>query len=110
MARFVYQFPAEIDSWHDGDTCRVHRGASPAIMIHGEQVRIEGINAPELRNAGGPESRDYAATLAPPGTLVTLICTREDKYGRLLARIVLPDGNDFSSLMIAANHAVAYVV
>lgn len=102
---FIYQFPATIDEWHDGDTCYVHRGTQPGVVIHGEHVRVEGINAPELKAAGGADARDYAGTLAPPGTPVTLVASREDKYGRLLARIILPDGSDFSGLMVVAGHA-----
>jgi len=105
---FVYQFQAVVDEWHDGDTVYVHRGSRPGQLIHGEHVRVEGINAPELHDAGGTASRDYAAGLAPPGTFVTLVASKEDKYGRLLARVVLPDGSDLSSLMIAAGQAAPY--
>jgi endonuclease YncB( thermonuclease family) len=45
--------------------------------------------------------------LAPPGSLVTLVSSGQDKYGRFLARIVLSDGTDFSERMIAAGQAVA---
>jgi endonuclease YncB( thermonuclease family) len=109
-APFIYQFPALIDEWHDGDTCYVHRGASPGVIIHGEHVRVEGINAPELRAAGGIASRDYAISIAPPGTVVTLMCAREDKYGRLLGRVILPNGDDFSAKMIEAGRAAPYMV
>jgi endonuclease YncB( thermonuclease family) len=109
ITSFVWRFPAIIADWYDGDTCHVHRGAWPGIAIHGEHVRVEGLNAPEIRDAGGPASRDHAAALAPVGTLVTLTCTKQDKYGRLLARIVLPDGSDFSERMIADGFAVRYL-
>ncbi len=110
MPPFVFSFPATIDRWIDGDSCVVHRGATPGVEIHGEHVRVQGINAPEMRDAGGAAARDFAVSLAPPGSAVTLICTKPDKYGRLLARIVLPDGLDLSELMINAGHAVAYMV
>lgn len=106
MTSFVFQFPATIDDWHDGDTCYVHRGARPGVVIHGEHVRVEGINAPELSAAGGADARKYAASLAPSGTQVVLVCSREEKYGRLLARIILPGGRDFSAEMLAAGQAV----
>jgi endonuclease YncB( thermonuclease family) len=107
---FIFRFPAVIDVWHDGDTCYVHRGAWPALSIHGEHVRVQGINAPELSTAGGPASRDYANSLAPPGTLVTLVATTVDKYGRFLARVILPSGADIGDLMIAAGQAIPYMV
>lgn len=106
---FVYTFPAIIDSWHDGDTCTVHRGARPGEVIHGEKVRVQGINAPELHDAGGVESRRYAEDLLPSGTLVTLTATKEDKYSRFLARITMPSGGDFSEHMIVAGYAQPYM-
>lgn len=107
---FVYTYPAVVDEWYDGDTPFVHRGTRPGEVLHGEHVRVQGINAPELHAAGGTEARDYAATICPVGTLVTLTATKVDKYGRLLAKITLPDGSDFSEMMVASGHAVPFMV
>jgi endonuclease YncB( thermonuclease family) len=109
VTAFIFQFPAEIDSWYDGDSCTVHRQAKPGETIHGEKVRVHGINAPELHDAGGPEARDYAEGLAPPGSQVILVATKEDKYGRFLARIILPTGDSLGDMMIAAGQAVPYL-
>lgn len=106
---FAFEYPAVIDGWHDGDTCTVRRGSSPGVVFLGERVRVEGINAPELRAAGGSAAYAYAMELAPPGTRVTLTCRHMDKYGRLLARIELPDGRDFSKAMIEGGHAVSFM-
>lgn len=110
MTPFVFQFPATIDAWHDADTCYVHRQTKPGETLHGEHVRVEGINAPELSVKAGKVALDYASVLAPEGTKVLLVCSRSDKYGRLLARIILPDGNSFGDEMIAAGKAVPYLV
>jgi endonuclease YncB( thermonuclease family) len=40
---------------------------------------------------------------------VTLIATKKDKYGRFLARIILPTGDSLGDLMIAAGQAVPYL-
>lgn len=108
--KFIFEYPAIVDGWYDGDTCTVKRGCAPGVVLLGERVRVEGINAPELRNAGGTAARDYALQLAPPGTRVTLTSRHMDKYGRLLAKIMLPSGKDFSTEMIAAGHAVPFLV
>ena len=110
LPKFKYLFPALIDEWHDGDTCYVHRGARPGVIIHGEHVRVQGINAPELNTAAGKAAAAYASSICPPGTLVMLECEDEDKYGRLLAYVIMPNGQDFGKMMIAAGQAVAYVV
>jgi len=108
--RHEFRFPAIVDEWHDGDTLIVHRYAAPGLIIHGERVRVEGINAPELHEASGTKARDFAADKAPPGTLVWLVAKNPDKYGRFLAKVFLPDGSNFSDLMIAAGYARSYEV
>ncbi|MGH2373031.1 MAG: thermonuclease family protein [bacterium] len=110
MTAFVFQFPAEVDSWYDGDSLSVHRQSQPGQVVHGEKVRVHGINAPELHDARGMEARDYAAGLAPPGSQVILVATKEDKYGRFLARVILPTGDSLGDLMIAGGHAVPYLL
>lgn len=99
---FAWQFPAEADRCIDGDTVVCHVLWKPGDEAHGVDVRVDGINAIELRAKFGAEARDYAASLLPAGTPVTLTVTRREKYGRLLARITLPDGRDFGSLMLTA--------
>jgi len=109
VTAFVFQFPATIDEWHDGDTCYVHRQSQPGETVHGEHVRVEGINAPELSHAGGAVSRDYAISIAPPGTEVTLVASKEDKYARSLAWVILPNGDSFADVMIRAGQAVPHL-
>jgi endonuclease YncB( thermonuclease family) len=106
---FPFVFPAVIDEWHDGDTPYVHRATQPGEMAHGEHIRVQGIDAPELSGAGGRAARDFAAALLPPDTLVMLTATKKDKYGRFLAKITMPDGQDFGEVMIHTGHAVPYM-
>lgn len=95
-------------SVYDGDTFRV--------MWEGQstQVRVLGINAPELRPAEcwGPQSADAAKTLLHPGDTVTLIADPmqgdRDRYNRLL-RIVLLDGDvDLASVLLLNGDAKVY--
>lgn len=68
-------------------------------------VRILGIQAPEIRDPGGPESmeflRNWLATI-PPVFLLT--DGKRDKYGRLLGDFVADDAA-VSLAMLAAGHA-----
>jgi micrococcal nuclease len=109
MSAFIFQYPAVVVSWTDGDSCKVDRQTKPDETIKAEDVRIHGINAPELSDAGGAAARDYAGTLAPPGTAVILVASKKDKYGRFLARVILPNGDSLGDLMIAAGHAAPYL-
>lgn len=99
---FVWQYPAEVNRVVDGDTIECHVDVSPTEERHGVQVRVEGINALELSDKFGKEAKAFAESLLPVGMVVTLVARRKEKYGRFLARIIRPDGSDFSDLMLVA--------
>ena len=105
MSAFVFTLPAVVDRVIDGDSLVVHLKFLPGKELHGEHVRVEGINAPELHHEGGRRARVAAQALCPPGTPVTLVMAREDKYGRILAAVRLPDGSDFGQRMIEGGFA-----
>src|SRR5215216_3568128 len=106
---FSWNVPATVDRVIDGDTVVVHLQFMPGKELHGEHVRVEGINAPERSQAGGSAATDYARELLPVGSLIMLTMGKIDKYGRVLAKIRLADGSDFGDLMIASGNAVPYL-
>ena len=108
---FVWTFPAEVDRVQDGDTVVAHVLLHPneGGEAHAVNIRVDGINAPELNTAAGTAAKAYAETLLPPGAAITLIARKREKYGRFLARVILSNGDDLSALMIAAGHAVPYL-
>ncbi|MDL5055410.1 thermonuclease family protein [Oscillatoria laete-virens NRMC-F 0139] len=77
-------------SVHDGDTLRVGRD--------GEQLRIRlcGIDAPELSQPMGEQSRDYLRSLLPTEQEVIVLRVEEDRYGRTVAELIVenPDGTE----------------
>lgn len=99
---FIWNYPAIVDRIVDGDTLECHVQFSALEETHGVNIRIEGINAVELRTPFGKEARDFAASVAPTGTAVTLVHRRKDKYGRLLAHVILPDASEFGAHMLTA--------
>jgi endonuclease YncB( thermonuclease family) len=99
-------YPAEVLSVHDGDTItvRVDLGFD-TFTVH--PCRVFGINAPELSTAAGKAALQFALTLVKPGDKVTTVSHDWDKYGdRYDGDIILPDGRDFATLMVAAGQAV----
>ena len=86
----------------DGDTVRVRPpgGGKPL------SVRIEGIDAPEICQAGGIASRD-ALMRKLLGQRVAVHGRRHDDYGRLLATITL-QGEDTGRWMVAQGQAWSY--
>lgn len=63
---------------HDGDTLRLQDG---------RRIRLWGIDAPELKQAYGIQSRDYLRQVV--GKVVQLEPHGEDRYGRMLAVVRL---------------------
>lgn len=89
----------------DGDTVWLKTAFSRKPL----KVRIAGIDAPEICQAGGIASRD-ALRQRLLGQTVTMVQTssrRRDNYGRLLARIDL-HGEDIGRWMVVSGHAWSY--
>jgi endonuclease YncB( thermonuclease family) len=103
---------AEVVAVTDGDTLVVKARIWPDQTVT-TAVRIEGIDAPELRGACDAErrmaraARDRLAALA--GADVRLVGVRHDKYGgRVIARVLDGDGRDLGTMLIAVGLARAY--
>lgn len=111
-ADYIYQ--ATVANLVDADTIDLDIDLGFSLWIS-ERVRVYGINAPESRTSNtteklrGMAAKQYAATLLPLGTQIRVQTAHtHEKYGRFLATITLPDGTDFATRMIEANHAVPY--
>lgn len=86
----------------DGDTVDV-------AMLSPVRVRVSGIDAPEVSTEAGRKAREYARTLLVPGQLYAADLHGRDKYGRLLANLLLgQDRGWFAEDMIRAGHARSY--
>lgn len=78
----AHAWPAIVLDVHDGDTVTVApMGDARARM----RVRLYGIDAPELEQRGGPQSRDHLRSLVSPGQRVEVIPMRIDPYSRMVA-------------------------
>lgn len=88
----------------DGDTI---------VMLSGEIVRIENVDTPEINCMCARECRlalrAFSITRdATAGGVDLVRRPRPDRYGRTLARVVLPDGRDLGALLIASGFARAW--
>lgn len=86
--------PPGFPTW-DGDT----------ILGGKNRIRIWGIDAPELSDRGGEASRDFLRALVAGKPLTCEVLDR-DRYGRRVARCILPDGRDLACEMVRAGHAM----
>ena len=73
-------------SVHDGDTFRAINETTEEEI----RVRLACIDAPELKQEGGKESRDYLRKMLSDRRKVILSIAEEDRYGRKVAEIFVP--------------------
>ena len=79
----------------DGDT----------IAIQKTQVRLYGIDAPELHHPYGKKAK-WAMVNLCKGHKIRAEITNEDEYGRTVAKCFLPDGRDLSEEMVKLGLAI----
>ena len=79
----------------DGDT----------ITVQKTQVRLYGIDAPELDHPYGKKAK-WAMVRLCKGHSIRAEITDEDKYGRAVAKCFLPDGRDLSEEMVKQGLAI----
>lgn len=101
----------------DGDTVWVQpdqlgpitftRSGRPRKRPSGAQdIRLLGIDAPEICQAYGPQARQALATLVLHRVVQVQTATK-DRYGRTVARVFM-NGIDASAWMVGNGHAWAY--
>jgi micrococcal nuclease len=95
MEKILYHYKAKVINVYDGDTCTVDIDLGLHIWNKGEKLRLNRINAPELRGnekAKGLKSRDFLRSLIlDKEVYLETIKDKKEKYGRYLAEIWLED-------------------
>jgi micrococcal nuclease len=95
-------FVGKVSFVSDGDTLWVR----PDEGGLSRKLRLDGIDAPEICQAGGSDSLDALAAYVL-NRRVEVTVRRYDNYGRGLARLVL-DKRDLGAQMVSAGHAWSY--
>ena len=95
MEHTLYNYKAIVTSVYDGDTCTVDIDLGLSVWLRGEKLRLNRINAPELKGEERPKglkSRDFLISKIN-GKEITIetIKDRKGKYGRYLAEIWLEE-------------------
>jgi micrococcal nuclease len=87
------RFEGEVVKVVDGDTIDVmHDGAAV-------RVRLAGIDCPEKAQPFGKKAKLRAAELAA-GRVVRVDVATEDRYGRAIGVVTLPDGGSLNELLV----------
>ncbi|WP_234423535.1 thermonuclease family protein [Tateyamaria sp. Alg231-49] len=79
----------------DGDT----------IVIKKTQIRLFGVDAPELDHPYGQKAK-WAMVKLCKGQTIRAEVTEQDDHGRTVARCYLPDGRDLSAEMVKLGLAI----
>lgn len=106
---YAQQWQIKPNSIHDGDTLRVVRGNEEL------KIRLCGIDAPEIKQPLGIESRDYLRSLiAKSNGTIHVLPIEEDRYGRTVAELWIPIKPDYegeihlNTAMVEAGMAYHY--
>lgn len=108
MTAQLYTYRATVLKVEDADNIvvRADLGFDFTLKI---SVRLDGINAREDEEPGGPEALAHLVSLCPVGTVLTLRSVKRDKFaGRCRGRLVLDDGTDIAKQMVADIYAVPW--
>lgn len=85
----------------DGDTIELLKNNQPVT------VRLYGVDAPEKNQPYGTQAKNFASELAF-GKYVLLQEKGQDRYGRTIAEVLLPDGRSLNQELVANGFAWYY--
>lgn len=91
----MYEYSAIVTKEHDGDTIKVDVDLGFGVWWKDVDLRLMGLNAPELDTVAGKIAQTALATHLPLGTSVVIRTEKDkqEKYGRYLATIIVGDLN-----------------
>jgi endonuclease YncB( thermonuclease family) len=87
----------KVTSVHDGDT----------ITVNSQSIRLNSIDAPELAQAYGTQSRDHLSGLVL-GQQVTVTYAQKDQYDRVLGTVFKSDCSNVNLNQVASGAAWYY--
>lgn len=104
-----YRNRARVLRWGDGDTAVLEVDVWPGDRktVH---VRLEGLDTPEKGEPGSLEATARSRSLAPEGTILELAAGPRplDKYGRVLAELIMEDGISINIVLLEESLAKPY--
>jgi len=88
----MYEYRARVLAVHDGDSCTCDIDLGFSVWVRKCPIRLDGLDAPELPTADGVAAlRCLAALVLNQDVVLRTRKDRDDKYGRMLGTILLPD-------------------
>ena len=110
----MYEYNCKIERVVDGDSIIVDIDLGFGLWIHGESIRLFGVDCPECRSrdkkekAAGLAAKDFVTRRLQHGGTYTLTTKEKGKFGRYLGVISFEDGTSINAALVEENLAVAY--
>jgi len=114
-----FEYHARVNKVIDGDTINVDLDLGFNVVLSNQNVRLLGIDAPESRTSDKAEKifgnlskekvKEFIDKCEGQVILQTVLSDSEEKFGRLLGKVINPKDNVILNEWLIANHyAVAY--
>ena len=110
----MYEYSCKIIRVVDGDTVDVDIDLGFNHWIHGERIRLFGVDCPECRSrhkdekAAGLAAKNFVKGLLHDGGTYTLTTREKGKFGRYLGVIMLSDNTSVNAALVSEHLAVPY--
>ena len=101
-ARAVDRFAGRVVHVSDGDTVIVLTAERQEV-----KVRLHGVDSPESGQPFGQAAKRYTLSLAA-NQQVNVVPVDQDRYGRTVGEVILPDGTSLNRALVAAGYAWWY--
>lgn len=114
----MYEYKAKVNKIIDGDTIVLDIDLGFDIWLNNQYVRLAGLDTPELKSkdkghrAAGLLAKEKLTALFKDVEFLTLKSEdyepEEDKYGRILGTLWLPNGTNVNTYLLNNKLAVPY--
>jgi len=110
----MYEYNCKIVRVIDGDSIILDIDLGFGLWIHGESIRLYGVDCPECRSrdkeekAAGLLAKAFVEDALHVGGTYTLSTKEKGKFGRYLGVIMLSDRTSINAALVTEHLAVAY--
>ena len=110
----MYEYNCKIVRVTDGDSIVVDIDLGFGLWIHGERIRLYGIDTPECRTRDAEEkavgllAKEFVEDALHVGGIYRLQTKEKGKFGRYLGTIYLTDDTSINAALVKERLAVPY--
>jgi len=110
----MYEYNCKIVRVIDGDSIILDIDLGFGLWIHGESIRLFGVDCPECRSrdkeekAAGLAAKEFVEEALHVGETYTLTTKEKGKFGRYLGTIYLTDDTSINAALVKERLAVPY--